>query len=175
MHIMHSGDVQEQKPWYLHPWVWLLIALPATAVIAGIVSLYLAISTSDGLVVDDYYARGKAINRDLARDRAALAHRLEARLEVDGGGDRVALALTAKDYVLPRQLHLAFLHPTRQGFDQQLWLDRVSEGHYSGRMGRLRHGKWYVQLEADDWRLFGSLWIPLSAPAMLSPRSLDEH
>ena len=54
-----------KKPWYREPWVWLMIALPASAVVGGIITIYLAVSTSDGLVVDDYYKRGKAINLDL--------------------------------------------------------------------------------------------------------------
>jgi hypothetical protein len=168
-------EIREQKPWYVQPWVWLLIALPATAVVAGMASLYLAITTNDGLVVDDYYERGKAINLDLARDRVSLTHRLEARLDIDASGNRVMLTLKGHDYVLPPQLRLWFLHPTRQGFDQQLGLDRVSEGHYSGTIGKLRRGKWYVQLEADDWRLFGSMWAPLTAPLVLTPRSMGEN
>jgi uncharacterized protein len=171
---MQPGELRQHKPWYRHPWVWLLIALPATAVVAGMISLYLAITTSDGLVVDDYYERGKAINRDLARDQAALAHQLKARLDLDQAGHRVVLILQSHDYVLPRQPRLSFLHPTQQGFDQHVVLDRVSEGQYSGRIRELKRGKWYVQLEADDWRLSGRLYIPLSAPVVLSPRYTDE-
>jgi hypothetical protein len=63
-------EPHDTKPWHRQPWVWLLIALPMSAVIGGMVTLYIAVTTSDGLVVDDYYRRGKAINLDLARDRA---------------------------------------------------------------------------------------------------------
>ena len=105
---MQPGGPRERKPWYVQPWVWLLIALPATAVIGSMVSLYLAITTSDGLVVDDYYTRGKAINRDLARDRAAQTHRLEARFDIDMAGNRVALTLKAHDYALPSQARLSY-------------------------------------------------------------------
>ena len=48
----------DKKPWHRQPWVWLLIALPMTAVIGGMVTIYIAVTTSDGLVVDDYYKRG---------------------------------------------------------------------------------------------------------------------
>jgi len=171
---MQSGGPREQKPWYVQPWVWLLIALPATAVIGSMVSLYLAITTSDGLVVDDYYTRGKAINRDLARDRAAQTHGLEARFDIDMAGNRVALTLKAHDYALPNQARLFILHPTQPGHDQQVALERVGEGQYAGSISELRRGKWYVQLEADDWRLSGRMQIPLAAPVVLNPRYADD-
>lgn len=175
MTIVPSGGTREQKPWYLQPWVWLLIALPATAVIGGMVSLYLAITTSDGLVVDDYYTRGKAINRDLARDRAAQSHRLEARFDLDIAGNRVTLTLLSPDYVPPREARLAFLHPTQPGHDQRIMLERIGEGQYAGVIGELGRGKWYVQLEADDWRLSGRMQLPLSAPVVLTARPADEN
>ena len=108
---MQSDKPRQQKPWYRHAWVWLLLAVPATAVIVGMFLLYFAITTNDGLVVDDYYERGKAINRDLARDQAALMHQLTARLDFDKAGNRVLLTLQSHDYVLPRQPRLSFLHP----------------------------------------------------------------
>ena len=93
---MQNNSLAQQKPWYVQPWVWLLIAVPATAVIVGMVLLYFAITTNDGLVVDDYYTRGKAINLDLARDRAAQAHRLEARFDIDMARNRVTLMLKSQ-------------------------------------------------------------------------------
>lgn len=47
-------------------WPWLLAIPPAAAVIGGIAVLYLAITTNDGLVADDYYRRGVTINQSLA-------------------------------------------------------------------------------------------------------------
>lgn len=32
----------KDKPWYKHPWVWVMIALPASAVVAGLYTVYLA-------------------------------------------------------------------------------------------------------------------------------------
>jgi len=172
---MQPPGVRDQKPWYVQPWVWLLIALPATAVVAGMISLYLAVTTSDGLVVDDYYARGMHINRDLARDRAAQTHGLEAHLDIDMAGNRVTVTLASHDYAPPRTLKLSFLHPTRPGHDQQVTLEQVGEGQYAAVIGELSRGKWYLQLEADDWRLSGRLQIPLTAPVHLSPNYTDEN
>lgn len=40
------------RPWYREPWVWLLIALPAIAVIGCAITIWLAISRPDHLVMD---------------------------------------------------------------------------------------------------------------------------
>jgi hypothetical protein len=169
---MQNISLTQKKPWYVQPWVWLLIALPATAVIGSMTSLYLAVTTSDGLV-DDYYARGKAINRDLARDRAAQAHGLEARFDIDMTSNRVILALKSQDYLPPREMKLSFLHPTRPHHDQTVVLEQVGEGQYAAGIGELGRGKWYLQLEADDWRLSGRMQMPLSEQVVLSPLYVD--
>jgi hypothetical protein len=170
---MHNNSLAQQKPWYVQPWVWLLIAVPATAVIVGMVLLYFSITTNDGLVVDDYYTRGKAINLDLARDRAAQTHRLEARFDIDMTRNRVTLVLKSRDYVPPPEMKLSILHPTRPHHDQQVMLEQVGEGQYAAAIGELARGKWYLQLEADDWRLSGRMQMPLTAPVVLSPRYTD--
>ena len=59
------------KPWYREPWPWLLMSGPAIVVVAGIITTVLAVRTHDGLVVDDYYKQGLAVNKDLSRDLAA--------------------------------------------------------------------------------------------------------
>lgn len=159
-----------KRPWHREPWVWLIIALPLSAVIGGIATIFIAVSTSDGLVVDDYYKRGKAINRDLARDRAAARHRLEATIAIAADGRRLTLRLQATDYSPPEALMLSLLHPTRKGQDQRIPLVRSEAGRYTGELDALAAGNWYVQLEADDWRLSGKLQMPLDAPAILSPQ-----
>jgi hypothetical protein len=39
-------------PWYKEPWPWVIIAIPASAVIMGFTTLYLAITNPDHLVVE---------------------------------------------------------------------------------------------------------------------------
>lgn len=43
----------EDLPWYRQFWPWFIIALPAAAVIASFITLWLAISHPVHLVVDD--------------------------------------------------------------------------------------------------------------------------
>jgi hypothetical protein len=39
-------------PWYKEPWPWVVIAIPGSAVIMGFITLYLALSNPDHLVVE---------------------------------------------------------------------------------------------------------------------------
>jgi len=41
------------QPWYRQFWPWFIIALPASAVVAGFITLWLAISNPDGMVVTE--------------------------------------------------------------------------------------------------------------------------
>lgn len=155
--------------WYREPWVWLMILFPSAAVIGGMVTIYLAVTTSDGLVVDDYYKRGKAINRDLARDDAAMRYGLTATLGLDLQENRVQLVLESNSKIQPAELRLSVLHPTQPGHDQVIRLTPIAAAVYRGGVATLAAGHWYLQLEADDWRLSGSMIVPVEGPVVLAP------
>ena len=56
MEQMHSLERREPNaPMVPGAWTWFLISLPATAVIRRFVTYWLAATTDDGLVVDDYH------------------------------------------------------------------------------------------------------------------------
>lgn len=60
-------------PWWRHGHVWLVLAGPVVVIIAGFITLWLALRTPDALVADDYYRRGIEINRALeSRERAHM-------------------------------------------------------------------------------------------------------
>ena len=59
------------SPWYKQFWPWFLISLPLTAVIAGISTVIIAMHNPDGVVADDYYKEGLAINRTLHSEKMA--------------------------------------------------------------------------------------------------------
>jgi len=158
-----------KRPWYREPWVWLIIALPMTAVIASMFTIYKAVSTADGLVVDDYYKRGKAINRYLARDAAALRYQLKAGIDFDLRDNRVQIRLESAAVALPATLTFSLLHPTQAGYDQVLVLQHGGDGVYEGAIDEVGRGNWYLQLEADDWRLSGSMRIPQTETTVLMP------
>ncbi|MBC5766999.1 FixH family protein [Ramlibacter albus] len=63
---------QQARPWWKHGHVWLLISGPAAVIVAGVVTMFIAVSGSDKLVAEDYYRRGVEINKQLAAERALL-------------------------------------------------------------------------------------------------------
>ena len=77
------------KPWYRQLWPWLVISGPGAVLVAGAITMWLAFSGADGLVAEDYYKQGLAINRQLAREEAARAQGIAARVELSGERIRV--------------------------------------------------------------------------------------
>jgi hypothetical protein len=165
---MNTLSHPASKPWYREPWPWFLISLPATAVIAGVTTVWIAATSADGLVVGDYYKAGLAINQTLARDDAARALALTATLQRDDGA--LALTLAGRLQAWPDQLSLTLAHPTRQGLDQTLVLSHAGGGRYRTSLPALPAGKWHAQLadSASAWRLSGVLHTPFSQPVMLT-------
>lgn len=67
-------------PWWKFGYVWLVIAGPAVVVVAGFITLYLAISRPDPVVDAAYYRKGIEINKTLETGApAALAPAVQAR------------------------------------------------------------------------------------------------
>ncbi len=143
------------RPWYRHRWPWLLMAGPMVVVVAGFATLWLAVASDDGLVADDYYKRGLAINRTLERTQRAAALGLEAVVDVDAAGAaRVTLAAaSAERGALPTAVRLTIVHPTRAGQDRRADLVVGPDRAYVGRIDPLPAGRWLVSVETDDWRL----------------------
>jgi hypothetical protein len=165
---MNSLSPTASKPWYREPWPWFLISLPATAVIAGLTTVWIAATTADGLVVGDYYKAGLAINQTLARDDAARTLALAATLQREDGALALTLAGHLKAY--PDQLSLTLAHPTHQGLDQTLVLRHAGGGHYRTSLPAMPAGKWHAQLTdpaSSTWRLAGVLHTPFSQPVTL--------
>ncbi len=71
----------QDVPWYRQFWPWFIIALPAAAVIAGIITLYLAVSNPVSLVVDD--EEYKQLNSELK----AHAPTQESKVDAAGKSD----------------------------------------------------------------------------------------
>jgi len=140
------------KPWYREPWPWILMAAPAAAVFAGAVTVWLAVATSDGLVADDYYRRGLAINQEIRRDQVARDLGIAASVEAGAGTLRVRLSGRAAP---PEALFARLVHATRAGYDLRLRLVRVRTGVYETELPELPAGRWRVVLEdpRGEWRI----------------------
>ena len=54
-------NMTTDKPWYRHFWVWFAIAFPCSAVLAGLLTLFLAIHGADREVSGNYRRVGLAV------------------------------------------------------------------------------------------------------------------
>ena len=138
------------RPWYREPWPWILMAGPAAVVVAGAATIWIAVGSADGLVADDYYKRGLAINQMLAREENARRLGVRAHAVAREGRLRVALAGAA-----PEALFVQLAHATRAGHDQRLRLAPAAPGVYEAELPPLAAGRWRVVLEDPrrEWRL----------------------
>lgn len=153
---MHAS-VEDTKPWYRQFWPWALMVMPMTAVVAGLYTYSLAASGSSGLVVDDYYKAGKAINRSLEKGHKAAALGLQGKLALDG--QSVRLTLDMAEVQSQQQLVLKLFHATFADRDQSVLLSKAGAGEWTGQIHALSAGKWYAHLLPLDesWRLEGTL------------------
>ena len=142
------------NPWYRNRWPWLLMAGPALVVIAGFATAWLAWTTDDGVVADDYYKRGLVINRQLERSVRGEALGIGAVLEVTpAGAVRLRLSGIADAALAPPTVRARLTNATRAGSDQVALLERGADGAYTGRIAPLPRGRWLVSVETEAWRL----------------------
>lgn len=147
---------KDVTPWYREPWPWILFGLPATAVVAGIITLVIAIKHADGLVAEDYYKQGLAINRVLERESRAAQLGLKAQFMFSADKVRVRLEGNAQ----AKALIARFIHPVQADQDREVTLTAIAPGMFEAQMPRVGATRWHIQLQDDDanWRLSG-VWM----------------
>lgn len=172
------------RPWYREPWPWLLMSGPAIVVVAGCFTAWLAVRTNDGLVAEDYYKQGLAVNQVLERERRAVDMGVKADVLQSGNQLRVLLHV-AGAASMPARMTFTVMHPTQAGKDQAVALAPDGQGFFSGVLARPVEGHWKVTLEdaAGLWRLDGD-WqansekqqqlVAGQAPAPRPPTSGDK-
>jgi hypothetical protein len=123
---------------------------PAAVIVAGSITAWMAYASADGLVADDYYKRGLAINAVLKREQEAARRGIEARVERERDGVTVRLKGAA-----PEVLFLRLAHATRAGNDLRLRLERGADGAYRASLPPLAAGRWRAVLDDPDgeWRV----------------------
>lgn len=167
---MSDIPVNAPPPWYRQRWPWFLISLPATAVVAGAITLYLAVRSDDGVVAEDYYTKGLAINQVLDRQERARQLGLSADLQQQEGGRLVLTLVSERELALPEQIRLALVNPVRAGLDKVIPLHR-SGLQYIGTYPAVPNGRWKLVLEDEGgiWQLFSETQLPLVTAVTLKP------
>lgn len=153
-----------QKPWYRHPYLWLVMILPAIAVVASLSFVRLAFTHTDDIVRDDWYMDGKTLRQDLSRDTRAQQLGLVGQVEVGTTGSVEVRFEQAQPVVWPAQLWLNFYHPVKAAQDIQITLRQQADGHYRGQSPALlqARGRYHAELEnGSDWRLQQDVMLPI--------------
>lgn len=136
-----------------NPALWLVLAIPAATVVAGIWTL-VAISSESGVDADPDPVRRTAQVQvvSIEADQAAAERGLSARVEIDGEGALVRLG-QATGPVGPR---LQLIHPIESSLDRQIELAPDPQGWRANEPVAASHG-WQLRLVAADgsWRVVG--------------------
>lgn len=76
---MDTEKKSVSPPWWKFGYMWLVVGGPAIVVVAGFVTLWLAVRNPDPLVSKDYYRQGVEINKTLENPDASLVPALKGR------------------------------------------------------------------------------------------------
>lgn len=154
-------SVEAVEPWYSQFWPWFIFGLPASVVVAGFITLYIAIVNDDSLVADNYYKQGLSINQSFAQDTLAVALALKADIRIDQENGEMRLVLTslepqAASALQSTSLQLIWSHPISSDKDFTLDLKRNATGAFISQLPHSVSGRWYLQLlgtQPTDWRI----------------------
>ena len=143
------------NPWYREPWPWIIMSGPATVIVAGAITTWIAFATADGLVADDYYKRGLGVNAVLKRDQAALQRGISAQVESVGAGGKGGQVRVRLRGIESPVLFLSLVHATRAGNDVRLRLQRAPDGSYAAALPPLAAGHWRAIVDdpGGEWRV----------------------
>jgi uncharacterized protein len=157
---------QNSKPWYREPWPWFLMSGPIIVIIAALVSAWIAIRSSDGLVTEDYYKQGLVAGETLTRSKRAVELGISAGMRLTD--DQVQIRLTSRQGERPAALNIMLSHPTRAGIDQKSVLKPSGEV-YVGKLNLPASGHWLVLVEdeAKTWRVMGSVMLPAAGEVVI--------
>jgi len=152
----------DDTPWYRQFWPWFVFGLPASVVVAGLVTVWIAANNADSVVADDYYKEGLAINEELDKERRAETLNLHASLLYQDQALEVTLTGDAR----PIALSLMLSHPMDANYDQSLQLAQINPGQYRSPVTLSGSLRWLWQIEPEygaardpDWRLDGVLQL----------------
>ncbi|WP_344761815.1 FixH family protein [Actimicrobium antarcticum] len=156
-HAIKSAPSRDTTPWYTHRWPWLLMLGPFLVIIAGSVTIWLAVTRQDALVVDDYYNQGKAINQDLRRDRIATSLGLSFNGRYDVASGQLTGKVVGLSGPVTGNVRVRLNHPTLPEKDIHLVAPLDARGQFSIALPMLDRAVWQVLIESEqrNWRLNG--------------------
>lgn len=170
-----TSSLKDTGPWYKQPWPWILMSGPAMVIVASVISAWVALSSSDGLVVEDYYKKGLSADQTIAMSAEAKKLGIETGISLTASEITVSLKSKDKNFVAPQKLTVTLAHPTRAGLDQTLTVVRNGTD-FQGAYRLPKAGHWIVTIqdEAGSWRLMGNVSLPASGVTVIGGDSSAE-
>ena len=150
---------EPQPPWYKQFWPWFIIFFPASAVVAGLTTVVIAVKNQDTLVNDDWYKDGLAINRRLDKQNLAMALDIGARITLNRDNNQLFLTVRNVDGLQSSLLDVSFVHPTQAEKDATFQAFYTPKGFYVAQLPSTPEGYFHLRIggEKIDWQLNGGI------------------
>ncbi|MDH3548924.1 MAG: FixH family protein [Gammaproteobacteria bacterium] len=153
-------DREDTKPWYRQFWPWFIIALPASAVVAGLTTVWIAMQTTDSLVVKSKDGVRNAADRRISAERLASEMNLAALVEIEPDTGVVSVVIRSGDLKeIPATLEFELSHPAFADRDRLLTLNKAMPDEsgnpvWVGHLVTVPDERFYVVLKSgDEWRV----------------------
>ena len=170
--IMKAENSREDTlPWYRQFWPWFIISLPATAVVAGIATVIIAVKNDDSLVVDNYYKEGLAINRVLTQQDVARQLGVSAVLDYNADSHQLFVQLPEGIAQKYNVIKLRLVHSTQANKDKILLLNKGHQSNFVLQVDAIQDGWWNLFIEPVDgeWQISQRIHFPMHAKQLVQP------
>jgi hypothetical protein len=151
---------EDSKPWYRQFWPWFIIAIPASAVVAGLTTVWIAMQTTDSLVVQSEDGVRNASDRRISAERLASELGLAAVVAINAESGAVTAVMRSGDLdAVPATLDFELSHPTLVNRDAAITLNKAipdADGNpvWVGHLLKVPEGRYYAVLRSGEtWRL----------------------
>lgn len=144
------------NPWYREFWAWFVFTPLIIVMIASVITVTIAFTSSDDVVVDSYYKDGKALNQDFGPQDQAQALNVQAELTLNKKDSSLNLRLNQR-VTKNLRLTLTLSHPAKAEKDQIYRLPELSDDQIQQLpllltipLTSLPENRWYLRLSAFD-------------------------
>lgn len=149
----------DSKPWYKQFWPWFVISLPATAVVAGLITVVIAVQNKPDIVRDDWYKDGFAIQQRKERTERAKALGIGFDYLLEQETLKLHLVPEGLDTAVAPILIVSLQHPTLQARDIEATAALMPDGRYTALLQARPEGLYRAQISApnSDWQINGDI------------------
>ena len=161
-HTLSDSTMQREDtvPWYRQFWPWFIMALPASAVVAGLYTVWIAMQTTDSLVIQSDDGMNVVTERNTAAELEAARLGLSATVDINLETGAVIVTMNSAENVdLPTSLELKMRHPTMASRDATIELLRAmpnsaGDPNWAGHFLTPPSGRYFLTLSSGNtWRL----------------------